>query len=138
MQSTKTLASLLIVALVVAASSCAPESIPEANAAGIASGLYKGTLTVSGEVFENEEIELHKIMDDLLNVSTADPEGTGGQRLVGFEIKVVKSGAAIHHVLGTEHRGTFVVDLGTGPDEIRFDMPNGTSFDGWRVRGYNE
>lgn len=126
--------------LVLGLTACSVATPPiDTNIASEVSGLYRGTLvTENGEVFLAEEIEMHRISDDLVNIeSTEDPSPAEG-RFSGFEMRLMRSGAVIHHLIGTEANGTFVLDAAITPDELRIDLPNGMSFDGVRVRSYFE
>jgi hypothetical protein len=110
------------------------------NVAGEAAGLYRGTLTTSdGAVYESEELEIHRVVDDRITVESANPNNNqGGGRFAGFEFRLMRSGAVIHHILGSETKGTFVLDAAVTPDELRIELPNGFRYDGVRVKNYFE
>jgi hypothetical protein len=134
----KTLKSLFAASFILLLAACSPATPNlNTNIAGQAAGLFRGTYVgIDGEVSEDFDLELHRVEDDLVSVESAD--NNQGGRFMGFEFKLMRSGAVIHHQLGTQSEGTFVLDAAITPDQLRFDLPNGSSFDGIRIRNYPE
>ena len=131
----------LATALILVLSACSEvETAIGTNVAGEAAGLYRGTLTTAdGAVYENEELDLHRVLDDRISVESANANNNQGEgRFAGFEFRLMRSGAVIHHILGTENKGTFVLDAAITPDELRIQLPNGFRYEGVRVRNYFE
>ncbi len=134
----KTLQSLFAAAFVLLLAACQPTTPAiKTNIAGEAAGLFRGTFVdVDGSVSETFDLELHRVSDDIISAESAD--NNQGGRFSGFEFKLMRSGAVIHHQLGRESDGTFVLDAAVTPDQLRFDLPTGVSFDGVRVKNYHE
>lgn len=126
--------------LLIALTSCSVENPTiNTNIAGEAAGLYRGTLTLpSGEVLTAEEIEMHRVTDDQVSVESANQDNQRSAPFSDFPFQLMRSGAVIHHQLGTESKGTFVLDAAITPDELRIELPNGWSFDGVRIKNYFE
>ncbi len=112
----------------------------DTNVAGEVAGLYRGMLvTDEGEVFLDEEIEMHRVSDDRISVESTLPEDNQTEgRFSGFEMQLMRSGAVVHHQLGTEVNGTFVLDAAVTPDELRIELPNGLKFSGIRIKNFHE
>ncbi|MBI1192649.1 MAG: hypothetical protein GC205_05685 [Bacteroidetes bacterium] len=112
----------------------------DTNVAGDVAGLYRGMLvTDDGEVFLDEEIEMHRVSDDRVGIeSTVPVDNQTAGRFSTFEMQLMRSGAVIHHQLGSEANGTFVLDAAVTPDELRIELPNGLKFSGIRIKNYFE
>ena len=109
------------------------------NVAGEAAGLYRGTLILpNGDVLTEEEIEMHRVSDDHISVESMNEDNQRADIFQDFNMQLMRSGAVIHHQLGTESNGTFVLDAAVTPDELRIDLPTGLHFSGTRVRNYFE
>ncbi len=138
----KKLLLVLASALLLSMSACSVSTPPiDTNIAGEAAGLYKGTITTeSGEVLLDEEVEMHRVADDKVSVdSKLDNNNNTQGRFSGLEIRLMRSGAVIHHQLGTEQvNGTFVLDAAITPDELRINLPSGLRFSGVRIKNYHE
>jgi hypothetical protein len=132
----------LATALILVLSACSEvETAIGTNVAGEAAGLYRGTLvTPDGAVYENEDLEIHRVVDDRISVESTNTNNNnqGEGRFAGFEFRLMRSGAVIHHILGSETQGTFVLDAAVTPDELRIRLPNGMRYDAVRVKNYFE
>jgi hypothetical protein len=133
----KSLPIFILSFIVLMGSSCSKEAIPELeDIAGLASGEYKGAITEpNGNVIVDQYLQIHRLSNTKLSV-TPDAGDFGLGRTAGFEMNIEKHGAAIHQVLGSEENGTFTLDLALSPQELRFRLPNGYKFDGWRTKNY--
>lgn len=134
----KPLQSFFAAAFVLLLAACQPTTPAiDTNIAGEAAGLFRGTyVDIDGSVSEDFDLELHRVGDDVVSAESAD--NNQGGRFMGFEFKLMRSGAVIHHQLGAQQDGTFVLDAAITPDQLRFDLPNGSSFDGIRIKNYHE
>jgi hypothetical protein len=123
------LLSILGIAIAMVACEEIPEILPD-NIPAAASGTYRGTLTNSfGITVENAEIELSESENGLIQVVQI---GVAESSIGTIEWELEKTGAAIHQPFGSESFGTFLLDLGAEPDELTFEMSDGSSFDGYR------
>jgi hypothetical protein len=131
---------LLSLALLGLLAACRPATPAiDTNIAGEAAGLFRGIyVAANGEVFLDYDLELHRVADDRVSAEPAGNNQQEGGRFMGFEMQLMRSGAVIHHQLGHEAEGTFTLDAAVTPDQLRFDLPNGESFDGVRVKNYHE
>ena len=87
---------------------------------------------------DEEEIEMHRVSDDHISVESMNEDNQRADIFQDFNMQLMRSGAVIHHQLGTESNGTFVLDAAVTPDELRIDLPTGFHFSGTRVRNYFE